>query len=135
MSRKHAREVTFKLLFESSFQKEELINTLYTRYKEDEEISKEEEEYILDVIEGVQSNLSSIDEKIESHLKDWNFKRLSQVDISILRLSIFELFYRDDIPEKVSINEAVELAKVFGDDNSPKFINGILAEIIKDKSK
>jgi len=134
MSRKSAREIAFKVVFGYSFQLEEDINNLYIRYKEQDEIANDDQEYIEDVINGVKNNLSSIDEKIKAHLKDWDFKRLSQVDIAILRISIYEILYREDIPKKVSVNEAIELAKSFGEDSSSKFINGILAEIIKEKS-
>ena len=68
---------------------------------------------------------------IKSHLKDWSFERISKIDLAILRLAIYEIKYREDIPCKVSVNEAVELAKIFGEDSSPAFINGVLAEILK----
>ena len=133
MSRKTAREVALKITFEFSFQDEE-ASSLYERFLDSEEnanLSEEDEAYVLDVIQGIQKNLNLIDDKIKAHLKDWNFERISKIDIAILRLAIYEIDYREDIPSKVSINEAVELAKSFSEDSSPSFVNGILAEIIK----
>ena len=96
------------------------------------EITEEDNVYVNEIITGIQENEASIDEKIKSHLKDWSFERISKVDIAILRLAIYEIVYRQDIPCKVSVNEAVELAKIFSEDSSPAFINGILAEILKE---
>ena len=136
MSRKVAREVAFKVIFELAFQHDEEANKLFEKLveasEEKYEITEEDNVYVKEIVEGIQSNESSIDEKIKSHLKDWSFERISKVDIAILRLAIYEISYREDIPCKVSINEAVELAKIFSEDSSPAFINGVLAEIIKD---
>ncbi len=135
MSRTTAREVALKIVFELCFQ-EEKSDVLYERYlktvDEDDDISQEDEDFILDVINGIEKESDAIDERIKTHLKDWSFSRISKVDLSILRLAIYEILYRDDIPFKVSINEAVELSKSFGDDSSPSFINGVLAEIVKE---
>ena len=138
MSRKVAREVAFKVIFELAFQHDEEANKLFEKLveasEEKYEITEEDNVYVKEIVEGIQSNESSIDEKIKSHLKDWSFERISKVDIAILRLAIYEISYREDIPCKVSINEAVELAKIFSEDSSPAFINGVLAEIIKDEN-
>ena len=83
---------------------------------------------------GISNNRLAIDEKIKSHLKDWDFNRINKVDLAILRLAIYEICYIDDIPCKVSINEAVELSKAFGEESSSSFVNGILAEIIKEET-
>jgi len=137
MSRKVAREVAFKVIFELAFQQDEEANKLFEKLveasEEKYEITEEDNVYVKEIVEGIQSNESSIDEKIKSHLKDWSFERISKVDIAILRLAIYEISYREDIPCKVSINEAVELAKIFSEDSSPAFINGVLAEIIKNQ--
>lgn len=135
MSRTTARELALKLTFELSFQDDD-AKDLYERYLEtcDEaaEITNEDEEYILGVLCGIKENVAEIDEKIKAHLKDWNFERISKIDLAILRLSIFEILYREDIPYKVAINEAVELSKSFGDDSSPSFVNGVLAKIVEE---
>lgn len=136
MSRKVAREVAFKIVFELAFQNDEeaakLFEKLVAASEEKYEITEEDNSYINEVITGIQSNESSIDEKIKKYLKDWSFERISKIDLAILRLAIYEINYREDIPCKVSVNEAVELAKIFGEDSSPAFINGILAEILKE---
>jgi len=135
MSRTTARETALKIIFELSFQDEKL-KKLYDEYIDSQEndidLNNEDNEYIENVINGVEEKVNEIDEKIKAHLKDWNFERISKVDLAILRLSIYEILYRDDIPYKVSINEAVELSKTFSEDSSPSFINGVLAEIVKE---
>lgn len=136
MSRKVAREVAFKIIFELAFQHDEEASKLFEKLieasEENYEITEEDNAYVNEIIVGIQSNEPSIDEKIKSHLKDWSFDRISKVDLAILRLAIYEITYRKDIPCKVSVNEAVELAKIFGEESSPAFINGILAEILKE---
>ncbi len=136
MSRHVAREVAFKIVFELAFQDEQ-VEELYSRFLESQDakpdVNEEDEKYIKDVLSGIQSKLPEIDEKIKSKLKDWNFERISKVDMAILRLSIYEIAYREDIPPKVAVNEAVEISKAFGEDASSSFINGVLAEILKDK--
>lgn len=136
MSRTTARELALKIVFEFSFQDED-AKSLYEKFIDSQEelnsVDQEDEKFILELIEGIKSNLSSIDEKIKAHLKDWNMERVSKVDLAILRLAIYEILYREDIPFKVSVNEAVELSKQYGEDSSPSFINGVLAEIIKEK--
>ena len=107
---------------------EELIQNSDEEY----EITPEDDKYIEEITAGVKEKETELDEKIKSHLKGWTMERLNKVDVAILRLAIYEILYREDIPYKVSVNEAVELAKVFSEDSSPSFINGVLAEIIND---
>jgi N utilization substance protein B len=83
------------------------------------------------LINGVFDNLEEIDHQIEEHSHNWKLNRMSSVDRNILRIAIFELLFCDEIPPKVSINEAIEVAKTYGDKNSPAFINGILDQIEK----
>lgn len=139
MSRKVAREVAFKVIFELAFQQDENAEELFKRLVETSEekfeTTEDDEIYVKEIVSGIQSNGSSLDEKIKSHLKDWSFERISKVDVAILRLAIYEMTERKDIPCKVSVNEAVELAKTFSEDASPAFINGVLAEIMKEVEK
>ena len=136
MSRKVAREVAFKVIFELAFQHDEeakkLFNKLLEASEEKYEMTEEDCVYVNEIVNGIQSNESRLDEKIKKHLKDWSFERISKVDIAILLLAIYEIIERKDIPCKVSVNEAVELAKIFSEDSSPAFINGVLAEIMKE---
>jgi N utilization substance protein B len=81
------------------------------------------------LIRGVLQYREAIDEKIKSHAKNWEFHRIAAVDRNVMRLAIYEMFYRDDIPPVVSINEAVDIAKKFSTQDSGKFVNGILDKI------
>lgn len=136
MSRTVARETAFKIVFEKAFQPDDL-QSLYERYKssqdENLDINIDDEKYIIDVLTGINSNIEKIDEKIKAHLKDWVFERVSKIDLAILRLAIYEICFKEDIPTKVSINEAIEIAKQYSEDTSSAFVNGILAEIIKEQ--
>lgn len=87
------------------------------------------------LIEGMLAHLPEIDERITRYCENYNFRRISAVDRNVLRLGIFEMFYRDDIPPVVSINEAIELAKEFGGPDSGRFVNGILDRVKQDLSR
>lgn len=91
--------------------------------------------YIRDVIDGVLKHGAEIEETIAKNLKSgWSISRISKVSLSVLKLAIFEMKYRDDVPKKVAINEAVELAKRYGDEDDPTFVNGLLASVYKELS-
>ena len=95
--------------------------------------SEEAKEYIKDVVNGTSKNSEEILKLISNNLKkDWNLERISKVNLALLKLAIYEIQYKE-IPFKVAINEAVELAKNYGEESSPVFINGILASIVKEK--
>ena len=139
MSRKLARELTFKVVFSTNFQNdvtdvENLIENLVKDNELKEEVTSEDRKYIEEIAFGVLKNTEELDEQIKKYLKGWTMDRIGQTDLAILRLAIYEILFRDDIPYKVSINEAVELAKVFCDDASPAFINGVLAGIVNSLS-
>lgn len=138
MSRKLAREIAFKIVFASNFQNEEInleemMIALLKGNANDEDINSEDKRYIQEISNGVHEKVTELDETIEKHLKGWTMERICKTDLAILRLAIYEILYRNDIPNKVSINEAVELAKSFSEESSPSFINGVLAEIINKK--
>ena len=135
MSRKTAREVAFKIIFASNFQNEEItpesmMDALLKETESNDEINTEDMNYIKEVVHGVYQNMESLDEKIKNHLKGWKMDRICKTDLAILRLAIYEILFREDIPYKVSVNEAIELAKSFSEDNSSSFVNGVLAEVI-----
>lgn len=134
MSRKIAREISFKVIFSSGFQnEEEKIEELIKGLESDsKEITKEDEEYIKEIVKGIVSKKEELDNKIKKYLKGWTMDRISKTDLAILRVAIYEILYREDIPYKVSINEAIELAKLFSDEQSPAFINGVLAGVISE---
>ena len=83
----------------------------------------------MELVDGVTDHAEEVDRKIESNLENWRLDRLSNIDRNILRLTTFELLYSKDVPQNAAINEAIELAKLFGDDQSPKFVNAVLSKI------
>ena len=128
MSRKLAREMAVCFLFQVEFQKEnikEQVEDFIDSYGE----SAYDKDYFLEIINGVLNSLKEIDELIESKAKDWTIERISKMDLPILRVAIYEIKHREDIPVGVSINEAVELAKKYGSDDSSRFINGLLGQV------
>ena len=134
MNRTTMRELAFKLLYSIEIQKDEDRKEQIKTYTESNNIdNKEAVKYIEDIILGVEENKATIEELIKKHLKEgWKIERVSKIDLSILKLAIYEIKYKE-LPFKVVINEAVEIAKKYGEETSPKFINGILASIVKEK--
>lgn len=131
MNRTEAREEAFKLLYSMEIQKQNEEEQIEIYFENNEITDGKMQKYIKDVWAGVEANQREIVEKISSNLKkDWKLERVSKVDISLLKLAIYEILYKK-IPFKVAINEVVELAKKYGEDNSASFINGILASIVK----
>lgn len=132
MSRKIAREVTMQALYQI-----ELCG--YTTFEEiqgfvvESAIKASEDAYVKNIIELAFLHKKEIDEEISKYLKNWTIDRLSKVDLSILRLAMLEIRFVEDIPENVSINEAVNLAKKFSDDDAPSYINGVLGSAVKGK--
>ena len=133
MDRSRMRELAFKLVYSIEIQKTNDLTEAIDLYIEANEITSQNAiDYIKDIILGIDKNKSKIDEKIEKNLKqDWKIERISKIDLSILRLAIYEIKYKD-VPFKVAINEAVELAKKYGEETSKKFVNGILASVVKE---
>ncbi len=133
MNRSAIRENAFKLIYSLEIQKTENLEEQIDLFFESNNIKDEQaKKYIKDVIFGINENLEEILKDIEQNLKeDWKLNRISKMDLSILKLAIYEIKY-NEIPYKVAINEAVELAKKYGEDKSKNFVNGILASIVKD---
>lgn len=133
MNRTAIREQTFKLIYSLEIQKQEQLEEAIELYEESNQITDEKAKaYIKDAIFGMEKNKDEIIEQIEKNLKsDWKLERISKIDLAILKLAIYELKYTD-IPFKVAINEAVELAKKYGEDASKNFVNGILASVVKE---
>ena len=133
MNRTKIREQAFKLIYSLEIQKRDDIEEQIDLYIESNGIvDKNAIEYIKDAVLGIEKNKEKILEKIEKNLKsDWNIERISKIDLAILKLAIYEIKYKE-IPFKVVINEAVELAKKYGEDTSKNFVNGILASIVKE---
>lgn len=132
MSRTEMRELAFKLVYSLEVQNAEDLEEQIDLYVQENDIENNATvEYIKDIIFGINKNLDEITNIIKSCLSEkWTIERLSKINISILKLAIYEMKYKD-IPFKAEINEAVELAKKYGEETSSKFINGALATAIK----
>lgn len=134
MSRKLSREKAMELIFSTMLTKEshgEAIETFLDNYEGN--IKEIDLEYIKEVLKGVEENREEIDELIKSNLQKWKIDRISKVNLSILRLAIYEMNYVSDVPEKVAINEALEITKKYSDEKSVSFVNGVLDKIYKNK--
>ena len=135
MNRTVMRENAFKLVYSLEIQKVEDIQEQIELYFESNNIKDEEaKRYIEDAITGIEKHQEEILKDIEMNLKDeWKLSRISKMDLAILKLAIYEIKF-SDVPYKVSINEAVELAKKYGEDKSKNFVNGVLASIVKENN-
>lgn len=134
MTRTQIRQMAFELIYSLEIQKiakEELAEQIKLFFQEQEITNEKAQNYILDIVEGIYSKETEILKLISQNLKEkWDLSRVSKVNLSLLKLAIYEIIY-NKLPYKVVVNEVVELAKKYGDDNSANFINGILANIIK----
>ncbi|NLY18488.1 MAG: transcription antitermination factor NusB [Clostridiaceae bacterium] len=130
MGRRLSRENAMKLLYQFQLRNDDIEEQIELFLSENENLDDLEKDYFFDIVRGATGKLKEIDKLIESHAKGWSLERMPKVDLAIMRLAIYELIYRDDIPFTVSINEAVELAKKYGADQSKAFINGILGKIV-----
>lgn len=131
MNRSKLREETFKLLYSLEFCRDEIEDSINS-YIEENLITKAQDiEYIKDTVNGIQQEQENISKIISENLAaKWTIDRISKIDLVILKLAIYEI-KNTSIPFKVAINEAVELAKTYGDENSKIFINGVLASVVK----
>ena len=130
-TRHHARMAVVSLLYAYDLGNQSIAE--YTdEILEDKKIRNKQKEFALDLFRGVMDNLSPVDDAIIKHLKDWDFERLGSVERATLRLGAYEIM-NTDLDSAVVINEAIEVSKAFGTEQSPKFINGVLDAIAKDK--
>ncbi len=130
MSRRLARELALQALFQIDVGKT-LVDKAIEHVLEEQELEQNNKAFFVKLVNGVREQLTDIDQLIAKHLIDWEIARIANVDRNILRIATYEMTYCPDIPSSVSINEAVELAKIFSSDDSPKFINGVLDSIDK----
>ncbi len=129
MSRRELREQIFKLLFRVEFNSPEDMQEQEKLFFEDEEAAQEKDaDYIADKYGKIESRLAEIDALINEKAEGWDTTRMSKVDLTILRLAVYEILFDETVPTGVAINEAVELAKKFGQDASSGFVNGVLAK-------
>ncbi|MDD7219430.1 MAG: transcription antitermination factor NusB [Clostridia bacterium] len=130
MRRREQREHIFKLLFMREFNSEDEMNEQLSLYFDSlGELSEEDQEYMRSKYNHVLEHLDEIDELLNQTSHGWKTKRMSRVDLTALRLAVYELKFDQDVPVGVAINEAVELAKRFGGEASGSFVNGILGKI------
>lgn len=130
MSRKRARIGGMQALFAMDVNDDFSTDKL-DLFMENHEFQGDEVDYIKRTVPDILDKLDLVDETIEKNLKGWTMARLAKVDRQILRIAVYEFLYKDDIPEEVSINEAVEIARLYSSDEAPKFINGILGTIYR----
>ena len=136
MARSTARAAAMQLIYEHILGGDGGDATLEMIYENmaneaSAEPSKDDQNYTSAVMTGVLENLDQIDEKISQFSKDWSLERMARVDLTILRLAVYELMYRKDVPGNVAISEAVELANQFSDPASSRFINGVLGAVLR----
>lgn len=133
MSRKTAREEAMKILYEMEITKsnpDEILNNYFENLEKP--IGDEERKYITEAVNGVSGKKAEIDSYISKYLKGWNISRIAKVDLAIMRIAVYEMMDRKDVPGAVAVNEAVEIAKKYSDNNSPSYINGVLANVMKE---
>ncbi len=130
MSRREMREQLFKLLFRVEFNSREELAQQEAFFFEDEEngSGQEENAQISEKFNKIIEKLENIDQSLNEKVQGWDTGRMGKVDLTILRLAVYEITFDEEIPTSVAINEAVELAKKFGQDSSPAFVNGVLAK-------
>lgn len=133
MSRKIAREMSFKLIFEYEFLRQKNDITL-EEFLNEENLTEEDKKFINSIYVGVLEKNEEISSIIEKHLKTYSLSRIFKADLAILRLAVYELKYDKSLPPAVVINEAVELSKKYSTDKSYSFINGLLASIQKEEN-
>ena len=130
MTRRGLREQVFRMLFRVEFHDTEEIKEQLSLFEEAVELcSDKDKEYISNKVNNIVAKLEEIDATINEVSEGWKTRRMGKVDLTLIRLAVYEMKYEEDIPVKVAINEAVELAKQYGRDDSPAFINGVLAKL------
>ena len=131
MTRRELRENVFKMLFRVEFHEEgEMTEQIGLLDEEIENIKEDDLQYMNQKCNDIIAKLEEIDEAINAATTGWKTTRMAKVDLSIIRLAVYEIKFEEDIPTKVSINEAVELAKKYGADESASFVNGVLAKFV-----
>lgn len=141
MKRRLAREIAVQSMYQMEMNEvdaNEAVTMLLTEAMEENEGEVELSDvdatraFVLELVNGTWSRKDAIDGLLEDYLKGWQISRLSKVDRQVLRLATYEMIFRDDVPGKVAVNEAIELAKHFGSPESGKFVNGVLGKMIQD---
>ena len=137
MSRRNARKHIFNLIFQLEFNKDdklEVKETLDTYNEEYKSFDEEYKDFISREYRGIVANLDSIDSYISNYAPGWTIERLAKTELAVLRIGIYEIVFDSEIPDAVAVNESVELAKIFGGDKAPAFVNAVLNNVVKSKT-
>ena len=130
MTRREIRELIFKMVFRVEFHNEEEIPEQLRLFMDELDTADDNDRaYIEHKVEDILAHLPEIDETINSRATNWKTSRMAKVELTLIRVAVYEIKYEEDVPTGVAINEAVELAKEYGEDNSSSFVNGVLARI------
>jgi N utilization substance protein B len=129
-ARSKARKRAIDVLYESDVRGTDPIGTLAERLAQ---ADPPVPDYAVELVEGVTGNIGLLDEVLADHAEGWTVERMPPVDRAVLRLALYELLVRDDVPDAVVIDEAVELAKALSTDESPKFVNGVLGRVLRER--
>jgi len=133
MSRREAREKAVQVLYQMDMRDIPLDEAMNTVLEEDNKFQGKD--FLNVLVEGVLAHQSDLDQAIQKYLRSWSMDRLALVDRAVLRIAAFEILYIDDIPSKVSLNEALELTRAFGMEESVKYINAVLANLVKEQAE
>jgi transcription antitermination protein NusB len=131
MKRRKAREYALQILFQLDIRKEKPSATLFKRFWGEEDPDAEVRAFAEEIVKGTFKHLRVINDKVLACAKNWSLDRMAVIDRNVLRLAAYEILYRMDIPPSVTINEAIELAKKYGTDESGAFVNGILDSVAR----
>ncbi len=132
MTRKEARNQAFVLIFEKGMNNES-VDDILEAAKECRDFLEDEDGYTVKAFTGVFDNIEAIDNTISENLTGWTINRISKVSLAVLRLAIYEIKFMDDIPDAVSVDEAVELCKTYSTQDDAAFVNGVLGTVVRSK--
>ena len=135
MTRRELREHVFRMLFRKEFflSEEEFDGQTAMYLEELDPLEPNDERYMKEKVKAIYECVPQLDERLNEVAKGWKTGRMSKVDLTVLRIALYEMLYEESVPEKVAINEAVEIARKYGGDDSPSFVNGILAKLVVEK--
>ncbi len=134
MGRREQREQIFKLLFRQEFHSLQEMDQQVRLFFEDEEvsgISEKDMNYITEKYQKIRELVPKLDQYLDEKVEGWNTARMGKVELTVLRLAVYEMLHDEDVPEGVAINEAVEIAKTYGQEGSGAFVNAVLAKFVK----
>ncbi len=134
MDRSLAREIAMKMLYAASLGGEESMSEVLEQSEQADTLSGSDKTFLENLTAGVSARREELDGIIGKHAQGWALNRLAKVDLTILRMAVYELLYMPEVPVGATINEAVELAKAYGEDKSSGFINGILGSVAREHS-